>query len=45
MGKVLSIVYRIIATHLTRKAGYTKATARLLSPWEQQSANTRGCGL
>jgi len=28
MGKVLGIVYRTIATHLTRKAGYTKATAR-----------------
>ena len=28
MGKVLSIVYRAIATHLTRKAGYTKATAQ-----------------
>lgn len=28
MGKVLSIVYRTIATHLTRKAGYTKATAQ-----------------
>jgi len=29
MGKVLGIVYRAIATHLTRKAGYTKATARI----------------
>jgi hypothetical protein len=28
MGQVLSIVYRAIATHLTRKAGYTKATAQ-----------------
>ena len=28
MGKVLGIVYRAIATHLTRKAGFTKATAR-----------------
>ena len=28
MGKVLGIVYRAIATHLIRKAGYTKATAR-----------------
>jgi hypothetical protein len=28
MGKVLGIVYRTIATHLTRKAGYTKTTAR-----------------
>ena len=27
MGKVLGIVYRTIATHLTRKAGYTKMTA------------------
>ena len=27
MGKVLGIVYRTIATHLTHKAGYTKATA------------------
>ena len=27
MGKVLGIVYRTIATHLTRKAGYTKSTA------------------
>jgi ribosomal protein S27E len=27
MGKVLGIVYRSIATHLTRKAGYTKTTA------------------
>ena len=27
MGKVLGIVYRAIATHLTRKAGYTKTTA------------------
>ena len=27
MGKALSIVYRTIATHLTHKAGYTKATA------------------
>ena len=27
MGKVRGIVYRAIATHLTRKAGYTKATA------------------
>ncbi len=27
MGKVLSIVYRVIATHLRRKAEYTKATA------------------
>jgi hypothetical protein len=28
MGKVLGIVYRTIATHLIRKAGYTKAMAR-----------------
>jgi hypothetical protein len=28
MGKVLGIVYRTIATHLTRKAGYTKAAAK-----------------
>ncbi len=28
MGKVLGIVYGAIATHLIRKAGYTKATAR-----------------
>jgi hypothetical protein len=27
MGKVLGIVYRTIATHLTHKAGYTKSTA------------------
>jgi hypothetical protein len=27
MGKVLGIVYRVIATHLIRKAGYTKTTA------------------
>jgi hypothetical protein len=27
MGKVLGIVYRTIATHLTRKAGYTIASA------------------
>ena len=27
MGKALGIVYRAIATHLTQKAGYTKATA------------------
>ena len=27
MSKVLSIVYRTIATHLTKKAGYTKTTA------------------
>jgi ribosomal protein S27E len=28
MGKVLGIVYRAIATHVTRKAGYTKTTAQ-----------------
>ena len=28
MGKVLAIVYRTIATHLTRKAGFTKITAQ-----------------
>ena len=28
MGKVLGIVYRAIATHLTRTAGYTKASAQ-----------------
>ena len=28
MGKVLGIVYRTIATHLIRKAGYTKTTAQ-----------------
>ena len=28
MGRVLGIVYRAIATNLTRKAGYTKATAK-----------------
>jgi hypothetical protein len=28
MGQVLSIVYRAIATHLTRKASYTKSTAQ-----------------
>ena len=27
MGKVLGIVYRVIAMHLTHKAGYTKAKA------------------
>ena len=27
MGKVLGIVYRTIATHLSRKAGYTKTTS------------------
>ena len=27
MGKVLGIVYRTIATHLIKKAGYTKTTA------------------
>ena len=28
MGKVLSIAYRAIGTHLRRKAGYTTATAQ-----------------
>ena len=28
MGKVLGIVHRVIATHLIRKAGYTKTTAQ-----------------
>ncbi len=28
MGKVLGIIYRTIATHLIRKAGYTKTTAQ-----------------
>jgi hypothetical protein len=28
MDKVLGIVYRTIATHLTKKAGYTKTTAQ-----------------
>ena len=28
MGKVLGIVYRVIATHLIQKAGYTKTTAQ-----------------
>jgi hypothetical protein len=28
MGKVLGIVYRAIATHLTHKSGYTKTTAQ-----------------
>jgi hypothetical protein len=28
MGQVLGIVYRVIATHLVRKAGFTKKTAR-----------------
>ena len=28
MGRVLGIVYRAITTHLTRKTGYTKATAK-----------------
>ena len=27
MGKVLGIVYRVLATHLIRKAGYTHKTA------------------
>jgi hypothetical protein len=28
IGKVLSIVYRTVSTHLIKKAGYSKATAR-----------------
>ena len=28
MGKVLGIIYRTIATHLTHKAGFTKPLAR-----------------
>ena len=28
MSKALGIIYRAIATHLTRKAGYTKTTAQ-----------------
>ena len=28
MGKVLGIVYRTLATHITKKAGYTKAKAQ-----------------
>jgi len=28
MSKVLGIVYRAIATHLTKKAGYTKTRAQ-----------------
>ena len=28
MGEVLGIVYRCIATHLIRKAGFTRQTAR-----------------
>jgi hypothetical protein len=28
MGKVLGVVYRTIATHLTKKAGFTKATSQ-----------------
>ena len=28
MGKVLGIVYRILSTHLVKKAGYTKAAAQ-----------------
>jgi hypothetical protein len=31
MGKVLGIVYRAIATHLTHKAGYTKSTAHTVA--------------
>jgi hypothetical protein len=28
MGKILGIVYRILATHITTKAGYNKKTAQ-----------------
>jgi hypothetical protein len=28
MGKVLGIVYRTLATHITKKAGYNKQTAK-----------------
>jgi hypothetical protein len=28
MGQVLGIVYRVIATHLIKKAGFTRKTAR-----------------
>ncbi|MDT1894414.1 IS91 family transposase, partial [Acinetobacter baumannii] len=28
MGRVLSIVYRTLSTHLIKKAGYTKASAQ-----------------
>jgi hypothetical protein len=28
MGRVLGIVYRVIATHLVNKAGFTRKTAR-----------------
>ena len=28
MGKVLGIVYRTLATHITKKAGYNKQTAQ-----------------
>jgi hypothetical protein len=28
MGKVLGIVYRVLATHLIHKAGFTHATAK-----------------
>ena len=33
MGKALGIVYRTIATHLIRKAGYTKTTAHTGCGW------------
>ena len=32
MGKVLGIVYRTIATHLTHKVGYSKASAQAGHP-------------
>jgi len=50
MGKVLGIVYRTIATHLTRKAGYTKMTAHtgavtLASMWTVQGHPQDSAGL
>jgi hypothetical protein len=31
MGKVLGIVYRTLATHITKKAGYNKQTAKTVA--------------
>jgi hypothetical protein len=31
MGKALSIVYRAISTHITKKAGYTKIAAHTVA--------------
>ncbi len=42
MGKVLGIVYRAIATHLTRKAGYTTAHNPNAEPHRQQDCLTEG---